>query len=83
MSKRRSKSMRTRNKILAIAAAFVAAFIVYTLIVYTINGWQWDALFEYVLVAGGIVCGFTAVIAIADKIAGRKAGKDNQNDSDS
>lgn len=83
MSKRRSKSMRTRNKILAIAAAFVAAFIVYTLIVYTINGWQWDALFEYVLGAGGIVCGFTAVIAIADKIAGRKAGKDNQNDSDS
>jgi len=75
--------MRTRNKILAIAAAFVAAFIVYTLIVYTINGWQWDALFEYVLGAGGIVCGFTAVIAIADKIAGRKAGKDNQNDSDS
>lgn len=65
--------MRTRNKILAIAAAFVAAFIVYTLIVYTINGWQWDALFEYVLGAGGIVCGFTAVIAIADKIAGRKA----------
>ena len=73
MRNSRSKSMRTRNKILAIAAAFVAAFIVYTLIVYTINGWQWDALFEYVLGAGGIVCGFTAVIAIADKIAGRKA----------
>lgn len=72
MSKGRSKSMRTRNKILAIAAAFVAAFIVYTLIVYTINGWQWDALFEYVLGAGGIVCGFTAIIAVADKIVGRK-----------
>lgn len=66
------KRLHTRNKILAIAAAFIAAFIVYTLIVYTINGWQWDALFEYVLGAGGIVCGFTAVIAVADKIVGRK-----------
>ena len=66
------KTLHTRNKILVIAAAFIAAFIVYTLIVYTINGWQWDTLFEYVLGAGGIVCGFTAVIAIADKIVGRK-----------
>lgn len=66
------KKLHTRNKILAIAAAFIAVFIVYTLIVYTINGWQWDALFEYVLGAGGIVCGFTAVIAIADKIVGRE-----------
>lgn len=66
------KKLHTRNKILAIAAAFIALFIAYTLVVYTIKGWQWDALFEYVLGAGGIVCGFTAVIAIADKIVGRK-----------
>ena len=39
------KKMRTRNKILAIAAAFIAAFIAYTLGVYTYYGWQWDALF--------------------------------------
>ena len=41
MSGKRSKKMRTRNKILAIAAVFIAAFIVYTLAVYTYNGWQW------------------------------------------
>ena len=40
MSGKRSKKMRTRNKILAIAAVFIAAFIVYTLAVYTYNGWQ-------------------------------------------
>ena len=72
MSGKRSTKMRTRTKILAIAAVFIAAFIVYTLAVYTYNGWQWDALFEYVLGAGGIVCGFTAVVAVADKIVGRK-----------
>lgn len=40
------KKLRTRNKILAIAAAFIALFIAYTLVVYTIKGWQWDALYR-------------------------------------
>lgn len=66
------KKLKTRNRILCITAAGLTAFLVYTLAVYTIRGWQWDGLFPYVLGVGGIVDVMTAGVAVADKISGRK-----------
>lgn len=66
------KKLKTRNRILCITAAGLTVFLVYTLAIYTIRGWQWDGLFPYVLGVGGIVDVMTAGIAVADKISGRK-----------
>lgn len=70
------KKLKTRNKILAITALFLAAFVVYTLVVYTVNGWQWDALFPYICGVGGIEGVLTAGVAVADKITGLKSKED-------
>lgn len=80
MSARRAGKLKTRNRILCAAAAFLSAFIVYTVAFYSIRGWQWDSMFPYVLGVGGIVDVMTAGVAIADKLSGRKE-KDNGTDS--
>ena len=61
---KKKKRLKTRNMVLFCVGAFLAAFIIYTLAVYTIKGWQWDALFPYVLGVGGVVDVMTAIIAI-------------------
>lgn len=72
MSGRRSRKMKKRDKILLTVGVVLGVFIIYTLAVYTIRGWQWDSLFPYVLGVGGIVDVMTAVIAITDKKEGKK-----------
>lgn len=78
MSAPKKKKRRTRNRILGAAAVFLSAFIVYTVAFYSAKGWQWDALFPYVLGVGGIIDVMTAAVAIADKLSGRKEQKDNE-----
>ncbi len=80
MSTKRTKKLKTRNRILCAAAAFMSVFIVYTVGFYSAKGWQWDSMFPYVLGVGGIVDVMTAGVAIADKLSGRKE-KDNGTDS--
>lgn len=68
--------MKTRNRILVLSAAFITAFIIYTLVFYSVKGWQWDAIFPFVLGVGGVVDVMTAAVAIADKLEPRKEKKD-------
>ena len=70
-----SKKLKTRNRILLWSAVFLTGFILYTLVFYSIRGWQWDAIFPYVLGVGGVVDIMTAAVAIADKVGGNKIKK--------
>lgn len=72
---RASKKLKTRNRILLVSAIFLTAFILYTLVFYSIKGWQWDAIFPYVLGVGGVVDVMTAVVAVADKIGNKPKKK--------
>lgn len=71
--------MKNRNKILLATGSALLGFVVYTLAVYTIRGWQWDALFPYVLGVGGIVDVMTAVVAITKN---KKEDSNDENQTD-
>ena len=71
--------LRTRNIILIIVGIFIAAFVIYTVIFYSIKGWQWDNLFPYLLGTGGIIEAFTGLLTLVEIIVGRKRKeKDNE-----
>jgi len=78
MLKKASK-LKTRNVILIIVGIFIAAFVIYTVIFYSIKGWQWDNIFPYLLGTGGIIEAFTGLLTLAEIIVGRKR-KENNND---
>lgn len=58
------KKLNTLDKVLIILASFLFLFIVATMIIYTINGWQFDTLITCVLGGGGIEVIASAVIQI-------------------
>lgn len=71
--------LRTRNIILIIVGIFIAAFVIYTVIFYSIKGWQWDNIFPYLLGTGGIIEAFTGLLTLVEIIVGRKRKeKDNE-----
>lgn len=76
---KKASKLRTRNIILIIVGIFIAAFVVYTVIFYSIKGWQWDNLFPYLLGTGGIIEAFTGLLTLVEIIVGRKK-KENNND---
>lgn len=53
------------DKVLIVLALFLFAYVVSTLIIYTINGWQYDTLTTCVLGAGGVESIAMAFIQIA------------------
>lgn len=57
--------MKTLDKVLITLGAFLFAFIVATIIIYTIKDWQFDTLITMVLGGGGIEVVATAIIQIA------------------
>nr|DAH31365.1 MAG TPA: PilA, PilC, PilN, PilO, PilM, pilus, ring, membrane channel [Caudoviricetes sp.] len=76
---KRASKLRTRNIILIIVGIFIAAFVIYTVIFYSIKGWQWDNIFPYLLGTGGIIEAFTGLLTLVEIIVGRKR-KENNND---
>lgn len=75
---KKASKLRTRNLILAIVGIFIAAFVIYTVIFYSIKGWQWDNLFPYLLGTGGIIEAFTGLLTLAEIIVGRRKEKNNE-----
>lgn len=76
---KKASKLRTRNVILIIVGIFIAAFVIYTVIFYSIKGWQWDNLFPYLLGTGGIIEAFTGLLTLVEIIVGRKRKeKDNE-----
>jgi hypothetical protein len=74
---KKASKLRTRNIILIIVGIFIAAFVVYTVIFYSIKGWQWDNLFPYLLGTGGIIEAFTGLLTLVEIIVGRKRKEKN------
>ena len=77
---KKASKLRTRNIILIIVGIFIAAFVIYTVIFYSIKGWQWDNIFPYLLGTGGIIEAFTGLLTLVEIIVGRKR-KENNNDT--
>ena len=76
---KKASKLRTRNLILIIVGIFIAAFVIYTVIFYSIKGWQWDNIFPYLLGTGGIIEAFTGLLTLVEIIVGRKRKeKDNE-----
>ena len=59
------KKLNALDKALIIVASFLFVFIASTLIIYTVNGWQFDTLITCVLGGGGIEVIASAFIQIA------------------
>ncbi len=76
---KKASKLRTRNIILLVVGIFIAAFVIYTVIFYSIKGWQWDNIFPYLLGTGGIIEAFTGLLTLVEIIVGRKR-KENNND---
>ena len=76
---KKASKLRTRNIILIVVGIFIAAFVIYTVIFYSIKGWQWDNIFPYLLGTGGIIEAFTGLLTLVEIIVGRKR-KENNND---
>lgn len=75
---KKASKLRTRNIILIIVGIFIAAFVIYTVIFYSIKGWQWDNLFPYLLGTGGIIEAFTGLLTLVEIIVGRRKDKKNE-----
>lgn len=58
------KEVKTLDRVLIILSIFLFCFTVSTMIIYTVNGWQFDTLITMVLSGGGVECLATALITI-------------------
>lgn len=59
------KKLNTLDKVLLGVALFLFVFIVTTVVIYTVNGWQYDTLITCVMGGGGIEVIASAVIQVA------------------
>ena len=71
---------KTLDKVLIIVGSFLAAFIIATVIIYTVNGWQYDTLIPCV-VGSGILETVNTMIITVSKIRGGKNVTDDIGDS--
>ena len=75
---KKASKLRTRNIILLIVGIFIGAFVIYTVVFYSIKGWQWDNIFPYLLGTGGIIEAFTGLLTLAEIIVGKRKEKKNE-----
>lgn len=75
---KKTSKLRTRNIILIIVGIFIATFVIYTVIFYSIKGWQWDNIFPYLLGTGGIIEAFTGLLTLVEIIVGKRKEKKNE-----
>lgn len=71
------KKLNKIDKMLKILASFLFAFIVATIIIYTYNGWPYDALITAVLGSSGIeavIMGFIKIVNVVKEIMMIRSG---------
>lgn len=61
------KDKKTLDVVLIIVGVFLAAFIIATVVIYTVNGWQYDTLIPCV-VGGGLLETVNTMIITVNKI---------------
>jgi len=71
------KKYNTLDKVLIILALFLFVFIVSTVVIYTVKGWQYDTLITCVLGAGGVESIAGAFIQVA-KYKHNKGGNNDE-----
>lgn len=62
---RKKKHKKTLDRVLIALSIFLFCFTVSTMIIYTVNGWQFDTLITMVLGGSGIEVVSTALITIS------------------
>ena len=67
--------MKTLDKILLIVGSFIALFVIATVIIYTVNGWQYDTLIPCV-VCSGILETVNTMLITVNKIKHGKGEND-------
>lgn len=72
--------MKTLDKILIIVGAFIAAFIIATVVIYTVKDWPYDTLIPCV-VGGGVLEAVNTMIITVNKIRGGKDAVDDTGDN--
>lgn len=73
--------MRTLDKVLIIVGSFLGAFIIATVIIYTINGWQYDTLIPCVVGSGILETVNTMLITVSKIKRGKVDDSDGIGDS--
>lgn len=71
--------MKTLDKVLIIVGAFIAVFIIATVIIYTVKDWQYDTLIPCV-VGGGVLEAINTMIITVNKIKNGKETTDIEDD---
>ena len=74
--------MKTLDKVLIIVGSFLAVFIVATVVIYTVNGWQYDTLIPCVVGSGILETVNTMIITVNKIRRGINDDTDNNGDSD-
>ena len=69
--KKKKQPMKTLDKVLIIVGSFIALFIIATVIIYTVNGWQYDTLIPCV-VGSGILETINTMLITVNKIKHNK-----------
>lgn len=77
MRTRRRKKKPTANRVLAILALFLLAFIVTMTVTFWVKGAVPDTLIQYTLGAGGVEAAVLAGIKISKVVAGERPGERN------
>ena len=73
--------MKTLDKVLIIVGSFLGAFIIATVIIYTINGWQYDTLIPCVVGSGILETVNTMLITVSKIKRGKIDDSDDIGDS--
>lgn len=68
--------MKTLDRVLIIVGAFLAAFIIATVVIYTVNGWPYDVLIPCV-VGSGVLETVNTMIITVNKIRRGSYADDN------
>ena len=68
--------MKTLDRVLIIVGSFIGAFIVATVVIYTVNGWQYDTLIPCVVGSGLLEAVNTMIITVSKIKRGKDVGDD-------